>query len=126
MRILLGCILYLFAVSALALDCNKAITTPEINQCAKIEQDKIEAKLNKIYQRVLKTLDKPDTEIEYYSKMKESLIAAQRAWVKFREADCDAVFEKNASGTIRTVMYIECMQARAEQRIKELEIYEGQ
>lgn len=126
MRFLFGFILYHFAVSALALDCNKAITTPEINQCAKFDQDKVEARLNKVYQRVLKTLDKPDTEIEHYSKMKESLIAAQRSWVKFRQADCDAAFEKSASGTIRTVMYIGCMQARAEQRIKELEIYNDQ
>jgi uncharacterized protein YecT (DUF1311 family) len=55
---------------------------------------------------------------------KKSLIAAQRAWVKFREADCNAVYEQWKTGTIRTVMFIECMQKRAETRIKELEEYQ--
>jgi uncharacterized protein YecT (DUF1311 family) len=42
----------------------------------------------------------------------------------FREADCSAAYERNASGTMRTMKYISCMQAHAEQRIKELEEYE--
>lgn len=44
--------------------------------------------------------------------------------MKFREADCNALYELYRDGTIRTVMYIGCMQAHAEQRIKELKEYE--
>jgi uncharacterized protein YecT (DUF1311 family) len=112
--------------SAFALDCGKAITTPEINECASIDQKKVEAKLNKVYQRVLKSLDVPDAPLESYSEMRKSLMVAQRAWVKFREADCNAVYQKHVSGTIRTVMYIGCMHSHAEKRIRELEYYESQ
>lgn len=118
---------FIFCIgTAQALDCSKAITTPDINACASVEQKKVEARLNEVYQRIINGLSQPDTETEKYSEMKNTLISAQRAWVKFREADCNAVFTRNASGTIRTVMFIGCMQAHAERRIKDLEDYERQ
>jgi uncharacterized protein YecT (DUF1311 family) len=117
-------VLALACAPALALDCKNAMTTPDINECASIEQKKIEARLNKVYQRVLKSLDQAEGNNGGNAEMKKKLVAAQRAWVKFREADCDAVFEKHADGSIRTVMYISCMQRRAERRIEDLEIYE--
>lgn len=107
--------------NAPATDCQQAVTTPELNQCAKIEQQKVEAKLNMVYQQVLRTLNEPDTESDKFSEMKQKLIQAQRAWVKFRELDCDAVYSFHAGGTIRTLMFIDCMQEHATQRIKDLE-----
>ena len=112
--------------NAHALNCEKAITTPELNECASISQKKAEAKLNNVYQRVLKSLNQKDDSLESYSDMRKTLIAAQRAWITFRKADCDAIFQKHASGTIRTVMYIGCMQNHAERRIQDLENYESQ
>jgi uncharacterized protein YecT (DUF1311 family) len=126
MRVLIALLLLACSASAAAINCANAITTLDINECASREQAKVEAKLNKVYQRVLKSLDKPDEELEKYSEMKKKLIVAQRAWVKFREADCDAVYAKSASGTMRTVLFIGCMQSHAEKRIKELEAYEDQ
>jgi uncharacterized protein YecT (DUF1311 family) len=120
--VLLG---FLLATSeAFAIDCDHAVTTLDINECAWGEQKKVETKLNQVYQRVLKGLDQPDTEMEHFSHMKESLLQAQRAWITFREANCRAAYDRNASGTMRTVIYIGCMQTHAEQRIKELEEYE--
>ncbi|MGO4476938.1 lysozyme inhibitor LprI family protein [Massilia sp. 2TAF26] len=94
------------------------MSTREINECAAIEQKAVEAKLNQAYQRTLKALDDEGNES---IETKKKLIVAQRAWVKFREADCDAVYQRNAGGTIRTVMYIGCMQTHAKERIKALE-----
>ena len=106
------------------LDCKNVITTPDINQCAQIEFESVEKKLNETYRRVLKSLNKPDEETVSYSKIKNGLIEAQKAWVSFRQKDCDAYFTLHASGTIRTVMYIGCMQSHAEKRIKEISEYE--
>ena len=108
------------------LDCKDAITTPDINQCAQTEFESVEKKLNETYRRVLKSLNKPDEEIVSYSEIKRGLIEAQKAWVSFRQKDCDAYFTLHASGTIRTVMYIGCMQSHAEKRIKEISEYEMQ
>ena len=124
MRHLITISLLLFcAQSALAIDCDKAVNTLETNECASQEQKRFEIKLNQVYQGVLKELEQPDTESENYSDMKRTLLAAQRAWVKFRQADCDSIYSRNASGTIRNVMYISCMQKHAEERIKQLEAY---
>ncbi len=112
--------------NALALDCSKAISTPDLNTCAKQDQKEVEAELNTVYKEVIRSLSGPDTELEKPSEVKSALIKAQRAWVKFREADCNAVYLKHMSGTIRTVMYIGCMQSHAEQRIKALKNFSEQ
>ncbi|PXX41575.1 lysozyme inhibitor LprI family protein [Undibacterium pigrum] len=109
---------------AQAIDCNKASNTMEINECASIEQQKVEAKLNQVYQRVLKGMEKDYASDGNFADMKKAFVNAQRAWIKFREADCDAVYQKNIGGTIRNVMHISCMQARAKTRIAELEDFE--
>ncbi|MDE1166458.1 MAG: lysozyme inhibitor LprI family protein [Pseudomonas sp.] len=119
----------LFSATAFAAqpkaDCANATTTPEINQCAQAEADVVEAKLNVAYQNLVKQLTQPDTETDKYSEMRKKLQIAQRAWIKFREADCDTILQINASGTIRTLAAIGCKRERAEQRIKELENYVG-
>ena len=107
-------------------DCKEVITTPDINQCAQIEFESVEKKLNETYRRVLKSLNKPDEDMVSYSGIKKGLIEAQKAWVSFRQKDCNAYFTLHASGTIRTVMYIGCMQSHAERRIKEISEYEMQ
>jgi uncharacterized protein YecT (DUF1311 family) len=110
--------LLLCSASSFALDCDNAVSTPDLNECAAREQKAVEAILNTVYQRVLKATSAP--------AVRTQLVAAQRAWIKFRGADCKAVHQKYADGTIRTVMYLGCMQNRAETRIKELEMFAGE
>lgn len=116
-------LLWLYSSAALAVDCENAVTTIAINECASQEQKAVEAQLNAAYRRAIQVLEQPDTETERYSDSKRALIAAQRAWIQFREADCTAVFTRHASGTIRTAMFLGCLQHHAEQRIKDLEEY---
>ncbi len=99
------------------LNCNKAFTDPEINECARRDHEKLEAKLNLTYKRTLAQLtDDPDA-----LEAKKQLISAQREWVKFRELDCQAKFTFNRGGSIRTIVYFGCMDNHANQRIAQLE-----
>lgn len=108
--------------AASALDCAEAITTPEINECAAIEQQAVEKRLNAAYRKVLAYLDSAEPAIaDDAARARARLVEAQRAWIRFREADCDALYELNASGTIRTVLWIGCMQSHAERRIEQLD-----
>jgi uncharacterized protein YecT (DUF1311 family) len=119
--------LFFYSYSASALDCKQAISTPDVNACGKIELDKFELKLNLVYQRVLKKMDEISRENSDFadkSKLKKSFVEAQRLWVKFRKADCDTTYTYWSDGTIRGAMYLSCMTSRAEQRIKELKMYE--
>lgn len=118
------CILLTSMKLANAIDCDKVIATIDINQCAHNELQKVEKQLNETYQRVLKGLPTSDGPGTDSINPKHSLVVAQRAWVSFREADCDAVFDFWASGTIRTVQRISCMQNHAELRIRQLRQYE--
>ncbi|CAG7857461.1 hypothetical protein MCAMS1_02295 [biofilm metagenome] len=121
MRLFLLMMLYLSSQATMAVDCGKAITTPDINECASVEQEKVEVQLNAAYKKIIQKLDHPEPDFaEHYAVIKKDLVDAQRAWVKFREADCTAVYTLYRDGTIRNVMYIGCMQSRAEQRMKEL------
>lgn len=104
-------------------DCEKAVSTPDLNHCAALEQEKVERKLNAAYQKLVQQLTQPDTELDDYTAMRQKLLEAQRAWIRFREADCAVQYAMHASATISTLIHIGCMQERAEQRIKELENY---
>ncbi|WP_296945718.1 lysozyme inhibitor LprI family protein [uncultured Massilia sp.] len=99
-----------------ATDCANASNTRAIEECAAREQKAVEAKLNTVYQDVMRRLAGRDD-----AAVRRKLQSAQRAWIAFRKADCDAVYEKWSGGTIRGTMFVGCMQRRAEQRIKELE-----
>lgn len=110
---------HLAACSAYALNCQSALSTPDLNECAQQEQRAVEAKLNQVYQKALKSVSEPTTEQDAETKRK--LIQAQRAWVKFRDADCEAVYSRFADGSMRNIMFMGCMQQHAERRIADLE-----
>lgn len=110
------------------LDCAHAVTTPDINACAQLELDKKELELNQTYQRVLRTFDtvsETPSSVTNQSTLKQQLISAQRLWVKFRKADCDATYTYWSDGTIRGAMYLSCMIEKTKTRITELQAYES-
>ena len=105
------------------LDCANASTTVAMTQCAALDADAAEAKLNAAYKALVKNLSQPDTATDNYTLMRQKLQAAQRAWIKFRDADCDAVYQVNSSGTLRGLAAVGCKRQRAEQRTRELQAY---
>lgn len=119
-RIGLTAVLLLCCTRALALDCSNAMTTADMIQCAYQSQQRVEKKLNATYKATLAQLDRNRA-----TAVKAKLIKAQRAWIQFREADCDAAFEMYFPGTMSTQIRIGCMEERAEQRIRELEQLAG-
>ncbi len=98
-----------------------AITTQDINACAQTQLDRAEADLNATYRRVRAHLAEPDCGT-HCARTRELLTEAQRSWVAYRKSDCDAAWQYNADGTIRTVVYLTCMSERARTRTRELEL----
>ncbi|MCH8497043.1 MAG: lysozyme inhibitor LprI family protein [Marinobacter sp.] len=104
----------LFILSLLAdakdeLNCEQAISTLEINHCAALELQAIEETLAHY-------LDVSRDRLDYDPVAVASLDAAQEAWVDYRSAHCDAVYDLWRDGTIRTVMAIECAKALTQDR----------
>jgi uncharacterized protein YecT (DUF1311 family) len=123
MRIVTAVTCLLWVFTAQAQNCKNPTSAPEVNECAAIEQKRVEGKLNASYARVLRTLEQPDTDTEKRAELKRLLVASQRAWVLFRRADCDALYKRNEAGSARTVILHECLQRHAERRISDLNLF---
>lgn len=123
--LLLTCLFLPFEV--FALDCDEASTTLQMNDCARRQQEYLEIELNLVYQRVLNTIKvvkaNPETSLQH--RLTKDFIQAQQLWIKLREADCQNVYHFWSGGTIRNLMYLDCMQSMTSQRIKQLETYEA-
>ncbi|WP_455922299.1 lysozyme inhibitor LprI family protein [Pseudomonas putida] len=111
------------AATAPRLDCANASTTVAMTQCAALDADAAEAKLNAAYKALVKQLSQPDTATDNYTRMRQKLQTAQRAWITFRDADCEAVYQVNITGTLRGLAALGCKRQRAEQRTRELQAY---
>ncbi|WP_426702961.1 lysozyme inhibitor LprI family protein [Rhodanobacter sp. Col0626] len=109
----------------LAANCDSANNTVQMNACMADEVKAADLTLNHTYQRVLATLNGADSDQQqsYPASTKAALIEAERAWVKYRDADCKAVYNHWKGGTIRTSMELGCRQERAEQRTRQLEAF---
>ncbi|HWR77330.1 MAG TPA: lysozyme inhibitor LprI family protein, partial [Thiobacillus sp.] len=116
-----GWVAAIFSVTAYA-DCSSPGTTLEINDCLLAEYNEADAKLNATYQRVMRGFSKPDQPGHiHYAEAKENLIEAQRAWIKYRDKDCYAVYALAVGASMRGQLSLQCKRGRTEQRIKELE-----
>src|SRR5262249_1188856 len=80
--------------------CDKAQTQVEMNDCAAKESRAADQKLNKLYAELSAKL-----EPERLAKLKE----AERAWVKFRDADCDFQSSIYKGGTMYPMIYSFCL-----------------
>jgi uncharacterized protein YecT (DUF1311 family) len=84
---------------------------------AKQELAVADKELNKVYSRILKGL--PEDEADNYPR--KALVAAQREWVKYRDANCASVGE--SSGAVRmwkSANTVQCETEMTQARVKEL------
>jgi uncharacterized protein YecT (DUF1311 family) len=126
---LVSCVVGLsWAMSAAAQDevdpasCAEALSTAAMNRCADAEFSKADADLNAVYQKALASIPEFAGDPPWDAKSwEEALRTSQRAWVAFRDAECDkhvAMFWTNGSGA--TVDILGCKTEKTEQRTKEL------
>jgi uncharacterized protein YecT (DUF1311 family) len=87
-------------------------TQIELNSKAAAQAKATDKRLNEVYQQVIK---------DFNAESKQEIIEAQRAWIKFRDAQ--AKFEENQykGGSLAPLVYWNCMTRMTNARIKELE-----
>ncbi len=90
-------------------------TTLDITRCAGRETAAWDALLNRWYKALRAGLDPAAA---------RSLRDAQRAWIKFRDADCAFAYELWAGGSMRTVAGAFCQRDRTATRAIELHEYQ--
>ncbi|CDT65329.1 conserved exported hypothetical protein [Vibrio coralliirubri] len=106
-----------FSFSALAdggvVDCENAMNTIEINQCAAIELESAQAELDKY-------LAASFEHNAYDAELVASIKKAQESWQAYMTAHCDSVYTQWRDGSIRGVMALSCKTRLTKQRTHEV------
>ena len=83
---------------------------------AEYKAKKADKTLNEVYRQLLNDYTRDED--------KQPWIVAQRAWLKFMEADCFATSQKNAGASFtKNFVYFSCRNEKTIQRTKELKSY---
>ncbi len=96
---------------ALALDCENATTTVEINECAYADYQKADEELNATYQALREQLNETG---------KFLLRDAQRTWISFRDAECQRITDPYRDGSYQRVAYNACLTDQTLKRSQQL------
>src|SRR5262249_28129077 len=88
----------------------------EMNACAYEAFQKSDAELNALYQQVLKRL-KNDTHA------RKRFVAAQRAWIAFRDAECTFVASPSTGGSVYPMVLSFCRDRLTNARVNDLKSY---
>ena len=89
---------------------------PALVACALAETKRQDARLNENYKRLMSKLTE---------ERKNALLEAQRAWIKFRDANC-AFWDDPAGGQNAAVTAKECVLTMTADRASELELANDQ
>jgi uncharacterized protein YecT (DUF1311 family) len=91
--------------------CSDLDTQTEMNICAGKEYKAADASLNRVYQQLVKMLEPAE---------KSQLKAAQTAWIKYRDTNCEFVADQYKGGSIRPMIYGLCLADVTQNRTSEL------
>lgn len=113
-------------------DCANATDTQTTTICAANELDEVDKELNAVYKKALAAQAEED-KLRADNNMSDaeavkSLKTAERAWITYRDANCDAINAANLGGTGYAAFIVDCQTEMTRNRIKELKdmIGEGQ
>ncbi|WP_433736271.1 lysozyme inhibitor LprI family protein [Pseudomonas putida] len=115
-RILLALTPLLFPALAQAVDCTNATDQATMNQCAAQQHAAADKELNVLYQQITSRLKgNPDG--------KKSLVNAQRAWLAFRDAECEFSASGVGGGSVYPLIYGNCVTELTQSRVETFKTY---
>jgi len=118
--------LLLFAAPAAEpeVDCDNAMAQSELNACAYREYERADAALNAQWKLTVAHMKKVDADFDRtYDKRPgyyDTLLAAQRAWLTYREQHCTSEGYTMRGGSAEPMVFSGCMTQLTEARTKEL------
>jgi len=93
--------------------CANVAVTVDLSECLAKAHAAADARLNDTYRNVRERLEPTDLRL---------LVAAQRLWLQYRDANCVAERELYGAGTGSHPAYLACMEAMTRARTRELAI----
>lgn len=100
------------AIAQTSKDCSNAGAQIDMNFCARAGWDISDAELNRLWREV-----KPAADARGRG---QALLDAQRAWLRYRDATCEAERDQYAGGSIAPLVYWQCMDRLTIRRNAEL------
>jgi uncharacterized protein YecT (DUF1311 family) len=94
-------------------DCDRASTTVEINYCLGKSYEAADRDLNSLWKRLWREMDEQE---------KKKYLEAQRAWLKYRDATCEAETFLSIDGTGYGGFLSGCLDRVTRARIEELKL----
>ncbi|TBU86514.1 hypothetical protein DNK34_23405 [Pseudomonas dryadis] len=102
---------------AVAEDCmDTAVSQTAMNGCARQAYEAADKQLNAVYREVTGRLAD-----EVAAKQK--LVAAQRSWIAFRDAECDFASSALDEGSARMMVDLGCLETLTRKRIADFQAY---
>ena len=99
-----------------AAECNDQSNQMELGICADQDFKAADKALNAAYQEIVK---RPADNADAHKQ----LVAAQKAWIGFRDAECDFPAVNSVQGSIYPMLVSECRTAMTNKRLGELKVY---
>ena len=105
-------------------DCDNAVTQADMNQCAYQDYEKADKELNAVWKEAVKSqeeVDKGAAEMgpDYVGAVK-ALKKAQRAWIDYRDGQCEGEGYAALGGSMQPMLVSGCLAAKTTARTKEL------
>ncbi|KAA1182914.1 DUF1311 domain-containing protein [Rhizobium tropici] len=102
-------------------DCAKAETQLDLNTCSALDFDKADKALNAQYRKTRAAMVAIDSDLDNNMKGAEkALIKAQRAWVDYRDGECEAQGFQARGGSMEPMLVSGCKADLTKKRTKEL------
>jgi uncharacterized protein YecT (DUF1311 family) len=121
LRLATAICIFPFVAAAQEVDCNNQVTQLDMNMCSYEEWQAADARLNRIYSEAIAFLQAADRDYPPEGATEEDRLRnAQRAWVAFRDANCDAAGFQMRGGSAEPLLINGCMRSMTEDRIAEL------
>jgi uncharacterized protein YecT (DUF1311 family) len=114
MKRILAIALLSFPSPAFAELCDDPQTQSDINYCAKFHFDRADSELNDVYGRLKQGYGN-------YADSKAALVAAQRAWVSFRDAECNQDAVAVEGGSAAPMIILDCKTRLTDSRTEQLQ-----
>ena len=107
--------------------CEKAVNQADMNECYGKEYQKDDARLNRVYRKAMDYLQHDLALAGSDQAQKQSaqtaiddLKAAEVAWIKYRDPQCEAAGHQYEGGTMQSMIHSICLAMTTEHRIDEL------
>ncbi|WP_162243534.1 MULTISPECIES: lysozyme inhibitor LprI family protein [unclassified Rhizobium] len=106
------------------IDCQNAITQAEMNMCANQDYEAADKELNAVYRKAMASVKATDTELADIDTnlvgAVEALKNAQRAWIGYRDGQCELAGFEARGGSMEPMLVSGCLADLTKKRTDEL------